>query len=336
MLSRPTVFVIGAGASFDFGFPLGSELLSRISGQMVRLSSDQIIPARDDAYPLFSTEAFNTFDNLGEIASRIALAAESSLSIDGLLTRYESHADIVSLGKMAIAANIIAAERSSNICKSASEYVSGKIDAKFASSAGWIRELFLMLQAGVKLEEPENAFQNVRFIVFNYDRSVEFCMLKYLMNVFDLQRDEAVKVLSKVSLVHPYGTIGSLWKEDENSIQFGSVPRKLKGISAQIKTYNESVDSAVPSQISEAFEGAERIVFLGYGFLPENNKLLSSNANTGRPLEIVGTGHKMHGPNRLAFEESVQRMFGVQRYVGVLSDLSAEAWMQQHSAKILS
>src|SRR5437588_6950556 len=91
MITRPTVLVLGAGASQPYGFPLGGELTDRLIAQLGRHAGPSLLDdlaqhcdiARDDV-----TEFLRTF-------SRSGLS-----SIDAFLGRRDEYSRV---GKLAIA-----------------------------------------------------------------------------------------------------------------------------------------------------------------------------------------------------------------------------------------
>ena len=52
MFAKPTVFVLGAGASYECGFPLGSELVSRIATTLDvnTASTERLLPFLFEKY----------------------------------------------------------------------------------------------------------------------------------------------------------------------------------------------------------------------------------------------------------------------------------------------
>jgi hypothetical protein len=96
MISKPTVFVLGAGASAPYGFPLGTALSDAIAVELLRDSDfrDDLLGANINV-PILQQFAR-------------ALRASGRYSIDEYL---QGHPEYRDLGKLAIARILIPAER---------------------------------------------------------------------------------------------------------------------------------------------------------------------------------------------------------------------------------
>ena len=91
-----------------------------------------------------------------------------SLSIDNLMDAHRTDEDISFIGKLAITKAILAAERKSKLYRKP-----GEREFTFADIAGtWLMPFFQIASEGVK-ENAAQIFENVTFIVFNYDRCIE-------------------------------------------------------------------------------------------------------------------------------------------------------------------
>src|SRR6185295_10588589 len=84
------------------------------------------------------------------------------------------------------------------------------------------------------------AFLNVAFIVFNYDRCLEHFLEYALFGLYGIPRRDAASLVRKLTIIHPYGTIGDL-----QALPFGgtkdSYP-ELFPLASRIKTYTESFE----------------------------------------------------------------------------------------------
>src|SRR5258708_823314 len=96
MLERRTVFILGAGASAPYGFPIGSELVCEIVKGLAAEGTlrDQLLRAEFRA------------GDLDEFRDRLRVAGGTS--IDFFLE--DQHDDVVAIGKAAIAVQIRRAE----------------------------------------------------------------------------------------------------------------------------------------------------------------------------------------------------------------------------------
>src|SRR5829696_4107327 len=97
--------------------------------------------------------------------------------------------------------------------------------------------------------------------------------------------------------MHTYGTIGP-WHDDEGHHQFGDRvddASKLLELSKRIQTFTESSSHA--DQLRKIVSEAEILVFLGFGYIPENLQLLGPNPETRSTRQIYGTAFDMSHPN---------------------------------------
>jgi len=145
VIRTPTLFVLGAGASHPYGFPCGAKLRSLICDA----ASDHN-PANRALVELgFEAEAVRN------IASEFQ---DSNVpSIDAFLSR---RPDLVEIGKHVIAANLCCEENPTAISSE-------------ETKDHWYRYLWSRLIEDT--DSPHQLINNeVRFISFNYDRSLEY------------------------------------------------------------------------------------------------------------------------------------------------------------------
>jgi hypothetical protein len=163
MLRNETVFIVGAGASFEFGLPIGATLAQKIS-QKVNFKFDfhsQTSGDRDlfDSFRRrFNGEAQN-FQKAGWlIRDGIVLAN----SIDDFLDVHRHDECVVRIGKAAIAKCILEAERSSKL-----HFSDRRADdsINFADCADtWLVKLMKLLGRGVSQPWTNRSTISVRFV----------------------------------------------------------------------------------------------------------------------------------------------------------------------------
>jgi hypothetical protein len=150
MIRRPTVLILGAGASAEYSFPVGRSLLLEIVKGLrgaTRLKLDmQGCGFADDLINQFSSE----------------LEASNQPSVDAFLEQHKQNADYEKLGKAAIAQSLILCEAHSTLQRQSElklyEYIWHKASATPGTYAG-------------------NALS---VLTFNYDRSFEEFLRKSL------------------------------------------------------------------------------------------------------------------------------------------------------------
>jgi hypothetical protein len=176
LIRHDTTFVVGAGASFDYGFSLGEQLTKQIaeafnmndSGgsqarELIRTTIDVVCRRPDmqrDPRQLF----------LQARALRAALLTASS--IDAFLDNHSDNPDFGLLGKIAIAACLITAEQRSQL-KLKPRHPGEMIDLAGVEKS-WLARLFkIVMTPGVQRASIEQMFAHVKFVIFNYDRCIE-------------------------------------------------------------------------------------------------------------------------------------------------------------------
>jgi hypothetical protein len=140
---------------------------------------------------------------------------------------------------------------------------------------------------GYQKKTSKNIFDQVSFIVFNYDRCLEFFLLNALQRLYGIREAEATDICGTLNIVHPYGVI-------DTSVPYGSTQANCVALADGIKTYTEQIDDKKTTQaIVEKVEQAETIVFLGFAYHDQNMKLLEPiNKFQGRK-PIYGTAFGM-------------------------------------------
>lgn len=284
MLKNETVFVVGAGASKEFGFPVGTELALKISEKLNVLFDDwgQRVIAGDA----------NLFHNVAHgrdarVVQKAAWLIRDGIilanSIDDFLDIHRHDEEVVRYGKAAIAKCILEAERKSKLFFEPSH---ARTSIDFAAAADtWLVKLMRLLGRQRPKAERKKIFDRCTFVVFNYDRAIEHFFVHALQRVYDVQLNEALDIVGSANIFHAYGATGSL-SGDRTSVSFGAEQVNHCYIGSEaIKTYTESVES---TQIREAIAKAQSIVFLGMAYHDQNLRLLCDD-DTLEIKEILGT-----------------------------------------------
>lgn len=190
MINKKTVFVIGAGSGFDIKMPMGANLADAISETTEIKFNHGRGEAKDPRYAemirrLAQDTAGNQWpeetNKIFRASKSISTGVNLSNSIDDFVNIHQSDHRIVKSAKIAIALNILKAERHCLLYneRNGAPYV----DFKKAKNT-WYRKMFVMLTHAVQKNDITRAFQNVSFINFNYDRCLEFYLKHALMGVF--------------------------------------------------------------------------------------------------------------------------------------------------------
>lgn len=277
MLKRKTVFVVGAGASCEAGLPSGQELLMKIADSL-REGNRSGLPSSyrlQQAIARYNSETHGTrWQEIFVACGTICDAAPLSLSIDNFLDAHRGNKAIEVCGKLAIAESILDAERNSKLFVKPQHH--SKSDHAHLVGT-WYPKLFQLLSEGVDRDDLDDFFENVAFVIFNYDRCVEHFLCEALRTYYALSPEDAQHLVGRARFFHPYGTVGPLQWQDGMGISLGAEVNgdKLLNISGGLRTFTERIeDEEALAAIKGATLEAEMVVFLGFAFHEQNMKLL--------------------------------------------------------------
>ncbi len=233
MINKKTVLVLGAGASQHLGYPIGEKLLSDICQN---LSKEDIVQFQQLERLDFKKDEIFSF--------RESLIKSGVYSVDEFL---ENRQKFIKLGKTAIAQQLIPGENP---------------DVLFASNKNWYRYLL----SGMNTTLDRFSQNQISFITFNYDRSLE----QFLF----------------LSLQHKFGL------DDDNELR--QVAKNIKIVSEDLK---ESEDFKLAKEL---LMEAEKIYFLGFGYNETNlNRLkIIEIINSYPDKEIRGTAVNLKSAER--------------------------------------
>jgi hypothetical protein len=298
MFTKPTVFVIGAGASYECGFPLGGELVTRIAKALdVRTpNEDQLLPFIFDMYGIENRSAVET------AAEHLRAVLKSSLSTDDALNWLSDDPAAIELGKIAIASEILIAETKGELSGADRPDVFAKFDST------WVHAFFSLAKRDLKRENVERIFAATTIINFNYDRSLEHYLFSAFQQRGPFTADQARKLVGSLKIIRPYGSLGNLWGND--AIPFGDTERAdVRAIAKNILTFTEQRSAAVSKQMADAISNARVVIFLGFGFHRQNVSALAvEELSADREVfgTTVGINHQISGQVREYIAKAVK------------------------------
>lgn len=306
MLATNTVFVVGAGAGYDSGMPLGKDLASLIrKAADVRMDRQRDFVSGDgqlwqNILRHFRLEA-QQYQRAGWMLRDGLLTVDS---IDDFLERHGHDQRIVTYGKAAIARIILEHEHKSPMQWDRSK--SRQFDLGPLSNH-WLMRLFKIMARKRTPTTVDEFFNNTTFINFNYDRCLERFFTLALQPAFGLEERDALMLAQLCKILRPYGSIPS-------SIQYGGNSNDnddYATLGKSIKTYSEQVeDQTSLKQIRDAVQSAETIVFLGFGFHEQNISLLTPDG--GAPCRrMYATLFGEHTPNVIAIKNRLQSFLSI-------------------------
>jgi hypothetical protein len=250
MIEEMTGFIVGAGASKAYGLPTGLELRQEIFN--MKPNSEYLTGILDNNW--YKKEKFEQF---------IDSFKNSGLkSIDRFL---DFHPEYEKEGKACIAFLIKQHELSA---------------IKELAKEEWLLKLYDKLTEGIRGIFSAREIQNNRVYIttFNYDRIIEYFLIKSYIHSFSNDNDVSIK-FSKIGysefqkyygfyIDHIYGMIGDL-SINPIDLEDGSLVDKSYD---KINIIGERAINIV--LVKERLRLCKRIFFLGYGFDLYNNDLL--------------------------------------------------------------
>jgi len=288
MFHRKTLFILGAGASAEIDLPLGAGLASVIAQKMdIRFERgyQELGSADFDLYRQVCQSEPAACDNYQSAAWLIRDGLPFARSIDDFLDMHRANPFIIKYGKIAIVRSVLQAEHKSIVNYPDVNGIPAFSPLRFTGT--WYTKLMQMLGPGIPKENVKDIFNQVSFIVFNYDRCLEFFLPNALQQIYGLRETEAADVCSTLDIIHPYGVI-------DKDVRYGSTHANYIALADGIKTYTEQVnDTKITDAISEKVEEAQTMVFLGFAYHDQNMQLLKPAKLMSKRKPVYGTAFGM-------------------------------------------
>ena len=271
-----TVFILGAGASKPYGFPLGEELVQEIIDRLHFTSFHRGMPTKNNnelgiiLLDRFDLDYINSFRN--------ALIKSGTFSIDSFLTNRD---DFRTIGKMCIAYILMAYEKKS---------LSG--DSLF-QTGNWYKLFWNRINTFKESKEFDFSIYT-----FNYDRSLEYYIYSTFKNLNNATDNYLNQYFNNFPITHLHGDLGTLKFMNQNqSIPYGNLDflknaKALEEVSQWIDVIYEVNENEKFIKLHKELGKAQQIIFMGFGFHPDNMRRIQLNkflANT----KLFATAFKM-------------------------------------------
>lgn len=306
MFAAKTLFILGAGASEEVGFPLGLELVEIIRDMVnVRQKPDRRYTGAPDLISDVAKTSGQSEDRVLTVARGIAVGIGFADSVDDYLDLHRADKLKILIAKAAIVRAILEREAESKLLKGASEFA-GRVDSGELKET-WFVRLMRMFARGVA---PEQLFQDASFISFNYDRSLEYFLWHAIRALYGLSDQETTISFKKARISHPYGVIAQIPQVGlAGAVPFGdtSAPESAVSLAENIVTYSEELDRSDFKEMTAQVEAAQTVVFLGFGFRPQNVRLLTPS-NSMRANKIFATAFGNSLSNRNDIVSDIHKM----------------------------
>lgn len=277
MIERETVLILGAGASIPYQFPSGRDLTRNVVAALEPAASSELTILEELGFARSDTDAFCT-----------ALRYSGKSSVDAFL---EHRTEFIPVGKAAMAAALVPLE---------------KVAKLFMRDNSWYDYLYSRMNC------PLDAFGSNRLsvVTFNYDRSLECYLHTALTNSYGLDEESAASALEAIPIVHVHGQLGVLpWQAGEGPrrpYEPDATPEAVKIAADSIRVIHEAEDNdPVLIEARRLIDGAEAVVFLGFGYHEQNVRRLQLNLE--REYEYLGGS--IVGLTNLERDRINQRLF---------------------------
>jgi len=292
-----TVYVIGAGASSEIGMPTGSDLKNSIIDILTEIKNshsyknsskfldfpDHIKSARNGIY-VYANYNEDAFEKYIVIIDEIIQSLELTTSIDNLLYDFKNNHEFQVIGKIAIVSAILKAESKCALCD-----LTNFENIKPTMEGTWYFSLFSELIKQANINEFIGRLKNIYFIIFNYDRTLEYYLFTMIKRFYKTNDIETAKIIYNMNIYHPYGQPGFL--EVQKGViknRFGNVNAiNFYQLSSMIKTFmlDNNNDVQEHKAACDFLYNADKVFFLGFAFHQQNidllfpNKVTKSNIN---------------------------------------------------------
>jgi hypothetical protein len=179
MLSKETVFLLGAGANVPYGFSTGR-------GLVVKAQQSNLLTVMGNAGQQV---------NRSEVL-RFAAALDDNLvpSIDALL---EHRQDLVRVGKRIMATLLYQEEAAARALD---------------PDTDWMQLVFERMAEGAPTLE-RFAENPVTFVTFNYDRYLEHRFIRGLVARYNVPAEQAWAAIARMKFLHLHGSLGRLLEQ---------------------------------------------------------------------------------------------------------------------------
>jgi hypothetical protein len=320
MFKEPTVFILGAGASWHYGYPTGEDLVKKVikKADLAADFFDHSFRAQNNLAPAYLKDLMQSGNQstvrgawkkaLGEVKKlKLGLEQVNPLVIDYYLGQNPELKDI---GRLLIAWIILECEYNARSGENQNRHLrSGE-----TAHDDWCR--FIIHQLAIHCRESKDLFSNrVSFITFNYDVSLERALRNGLAHIQMFTEEDRSKFLGGYRINHIYGRIRDVgaaveWpmaglNQNLDNLTEHSAPKyhlamketldlvyeAAKGLRV-IDPDDKGADDNALMIARKALSDAKRVFILGYGFDEHNSERLGlreylSHSTNSKPVAFT-------------------------------------------------
>jgi hypothetical protein len=317
MFSKPTVLILGAGASAPFGYPLGQNLIENIVKGLQSLPSDRYydmsgpISSRPDLlnspyralvdYVFTRRPDFLPPEFVSKVRPWRKLAEElhhtSHQSIDDYARLNPSHGKVV---KLLIALEVGRISYEPNSLKNNELRASPRLTAN--SRASWYGKLVHKIRQNCSNSDECQSKNNLTILTFNYDRSLEMYLERELRRA-ELFHDVDWKKV--VGVVHMHGEL-AVGEAKIGTHLSANYAQSLIDSAANMKMFDDPRHEQDPALFARYFlDKASAIYVFGFDFHDQNVELLNlSDSKIANKMMVLNYANS-HGLRSRALQAGV-------------------------------
>lgn len=249
-----TAFLLGAGASHPYQFPLGSGLHEAFKANLN--NQDHVKHLNQLGFP-------------EELISDLkdCLAHSRFPTVDQFLDAKKRFREI---GGILIAQSILNSERKKNLFPA--------------------RDWYLTLYEEFARIESDDLKDTVSFVTLNYDRSLEFFFKHVSRYEAREESEESIReVLESITVIHAHGSIGTLEELPFGEPTASNEDARLKEAGARVQIISDDLESALSYQnAKKELNSTDRIIIIGFGYHQQILDGLLSEVDCEK-TELIGT-----------------------------------------------
>ena len=262
MIKRPTVFVLGAGASAPYGFPSGPRLARDVHRALLTGSQDAGLLGA-----LHETHAID-FALVNQFITDWPRAGCETLDE---FVQSNGNRRFLPLVKAAIVEQLIAAEREENLLGFEQTPWSDERATSWRDR-DWYGYLFHELRGDV----DHFGSNKLTIITFNFDRSFERRLFLSIQKSYGIDADAAGRLSGSIRVLHVHGNLGGpawLGERRQDSREYApaaSAEQRQFLATHAVKLIHDEIDVNVLEEAHRHLQTAEVVCFLGLGYHPTN------------------------------------------------------------------
>ncbi len=251
------VFVLGAGASSHFGYPLGKELIDAMAYFYGEYLKPKNVPDAKIYKQLIDE-----------------LRSYNPINIDYFL-KHSSREDFKKQGNKLIGHTVWRSECYPAFSKQddLKKWWGGEFESR-----NWVKFIYNSIVSKCdKINEVENKLKDYFIITFNYDCSFEQALYHCFKNTKFSKDNEFKKVLEnfyKENIYHVYGKIPQCYEYEGKDLSIDAIVKRFERTNIEISTIGEDKSKNIGDKYSKIICDSEHVYFLGYGFDVNNNNAL--------------------------------------------------------------